>query len=408
VTAAARALDVDTRTRVLFVDDEPQILEGLRDSMRRWRRDWDMTFVIGGTSALDELAAKPYDVIVSDMRMPGMDGATLLEHVQDRHPGVIRMILSGHSELESAVRAAHVAHQFLAKPCDAAELRRVIDRTIQLRALLQDEALQRVAAGARTLPCVPACYEQLSAAIADPEAPVDDIGELIESDVAMCAKVLQLVNSAFFGLGRRIESAREATVYLGTTTLRSLVLSVEIFDTWRPNPPLRGFTVEALAVHSQHVARLASALAVTPEDRETTFTAGLLHDVGKLLLATHRRDDMARVLAAAEGDARPAHRVELELLGLTHSEVGAYLLGLWGLPDTVVEAVAFHHAPERLSRRRVDPVAAVYLANLLVDAAQRADAEPAPDEPGRAYLQEAGLESELGAWWELTKEVMTQ
>jgi CheY-like chemotaxis protein len=203
--AAVSIESPDERTRVLFVDDEAQILEGLQDTMRRWRRDWDMTFVIGGALALEELERRPYDVVVSDMRMPGMDGATLLQQVQDRYPGVIRMILSGHSELESALRAAHVAHQFLAKPCDAAELRRVIDRTIQLRSLMHDEALLRVATGARTLPSVPACYEQLSAAINDPDAPVEAIGELIESDVAMCAKVLQLVNSAFFGLGRRIE-----------------------------------------------------------------------------------------------------------------------------------------------------------------------------------------------------------
>jgi putative nucleotidyltransferase with HDIG domain len=405
--AALDLASTPERTRVLFVDDEAQILEGLQDTMRRWRREWDMTFVIGGAPALEELERRPYDVVVSDMRMPGMDGATLLQHVQDRYPGVIRMILSGHSELESALRAAHVAHQFLAKPCDAAELRRVIDRTIQLRSLMHDEALLRVATGARTLPSVPACYEQLSAAINDPDAAVEAIGELIESDVAMCAKVLQLVNSAFFGLGRRIENAREAAVYLGTTTLRNLVLSVEIFDTWKPDPPLPGFSVEGMATHSARVAKVASALPESTEDRESAFTAGLLHDVGKLLLATYRRDDMARLIEAANCGGRSFHAVERELLGLTHAELGAYLLGLWGLPDTVVEAVAFHHAPERLSRRGFDPVGIVYVANQLVAAGEHGG-EWEPDEEGRAYVDEAGLGDRLDGWRAFAKEVIAE
>jgi putative nucleotidyltransferase with HDIG domain len=406
--AAVELASPAARTRVLFVDDEAQILEGLQDTLRRWRREWDMTFVIGGALALEELDARPYDVIVSDMRMPGMDGATLLQHVQDRFPSMIRMILSGHSELESALRAAHVAHQFLAKPCDAAELRRVVDRTIQLRSLLNDETLLRVATGARTLPSVPASYEQLSAAIDDPEAPVEAMGELIEGDVAMCAKVLQLVNSAFFGLGRRIDNAREAAVYLGTTTLRSLVLSVEIFDTWKPQPPLPGFSVEELANHSARVAKVASRLAESPDDRESAFTAGLLHDVGKLLLATYRRDDMARIIETANGGGRSFYAVELELLGLTHTELGAYLLGLWGLPDTVVEAVAFHHAPERLSRRGFDPVGIVYVANQLVAAAERGEGWEASDEEGRRYVEEAGLADRLDEWRTFAGEVVAE
>ena len=397
----------DARVRVLFVDDEPQILEGLEDSLRRWRHEWEMSFVVGGAAALEELEAQPYDVVVSDMRMPGMDGAALLEQVQTRHPSAIRLILSGHSELESPLGAAPVAHQFLAKPCDAVELRRVVDGALRLRSLLSDDAIRGIATGVRALPSAPACYEELNRAIADPNGTVERIGELIEADPGMCAKVLQLVNSAVFGLGRRIETAREAAVYLGTTTLRSLVLSVEIFSSLRPSPPIPGLSVESLAIHSARVARVASLLATSREDRESAFTAGLLHDTGKLLLATCRGGEMAELLATAAAESRPLQEVEADVLGLTHAELGAYLLGLWGLPDPVVVAVAFHHAPERLSRHEIDPTAIVYVANLLVDAAENGRGDELRDED-RAFLDEAGLITQLDEWRALTEEAMAE
>src|SRR5262249_1500906 len=156
------------------------------------------------------------------------------------------------------------------------------------------------------------CYEELTRAIADPEGTVERIGELIEADPGMCAKVLQLVNSAFFGLGRRIENAREATVYLGTTTLRSLVLSVEIFNSMRPSPPIPGLSVESLAIHSARVARVSSLLATSRQDRESAFTAGLLHDTGKLLLATCRADEMTKLVATAVAESRPLYEVETD------------------------------------------------------------------------------------------------
>jgi putative nucleotidyltransferase with HDIG domain len=164
-----------------------------------------------------------------------------------------------------------------------------------------------------------------------------------------------------------------------------------------------------LWIHSSMVAAAARMLAArTRGDEANAFTAGLLHDVGKLLLATYRRDDMARIIEAANGGGRSFHAVELELLGLTHTELGAYLLGLWGLPDTVVEAVAFHHAPERLSRRGFDPVGIVYVANQLVAAAERGDGWEASDEEGRRYIEEAGLAHRLEEWRTFAGEVVSE
>ena len=128
--------------RILFVDDEPQILEGLQNLLHRHRRVWDMVFALGGEAALEELGCRPFDVIVSDMRMPLMDGATLLRRVQEQHSETVRIVLSGHVELTTALRAVSVAHQFLTKPCKPHELENVIQRACNLRALINDEMVR--------------------------------------------------------------------------------------------------------------------------------------------------------------------------------------------------------------------------------------------------------------------------
>lgn len=111
-----------SRKRVLFVDDEQEVLEGLRNLLRRNRHEWDMVFALGGYEALAELSRGTVDVVVTDMRMPGMDGAQLLAQVKTVSPSTARLVLSGHAEKEAILRALPVAHQFLSKPCGGGTL----------------------------------------------------------------------------------------------------------------------------------------------------------------------------------------------------------------------------------------------------------------------------------------------
>ena len=384
--------------RVLFVDDEPRVLDGLRDLLRRQRREWDMVFALGGEAALREIDAQPFDVVVTDMRMPDIDGAALLGHVQQRHPDTVRIVLSGQTELETALRAVPVAHQYLAKPCDRDELRRAVDRASLSHALLADESVRRAAGGAGGVPSAPALYTRLIEATTDQDTSIADIGELVESDIAMCAKVLQLVNSSFFGLGRRIASPREAVVYLGIGPLRALVLSAGAFRAFTPQRRIEGFSVEELEIHSARVARLAAELLPDRHQAEEAFTAGMLHDVGKLLLATHHPDILAQHLAAASEARRPLHVIEQQLTGVTHAEIGAYLLTLWGLPFPIVEAVAHHHAPDRLGDPTFDPLAAVHVADLLIGEQEQGGRDGPPVAPVEDYLARLGLLDRGEAW----------
>jgi putative nucleotidyltransferase with HDIG domain len=228
----------------------------------------------------------------------------------------------------------------------------------------------------------------------DPATCINDIGALVESDIATSAKVLQLVNSSFFGLGRRISSAREAVVYLGIAPLRALVLSAGAFRAFAPTRPIDDFSVDALELHSTCVARLASALLPGKREAEDAFTAGMLHDVGKLILAAHRPDELAALLAAAGTSGRPLHAIERERTGVTHAEIGAYLLTLWGLPHPIVEAVVHHHAPTRLETTKLDPAAAVCIANLLVNEQQHDSGETPDDE----FLASLGAADQLATW----------
>ena len=392
--------------RILFVDDQPQVLDSLRDALRPQRHVWTMAFAPGGPEALVELGREAYDVVVSDMRMAPMDGAELLGQVEESHPDAVRIVLSGSAEREVVVRAAAVAHRFLAKPCDTDELIRVIDRSCALRALTSQGELQRVTTTATRLPAAPRLHNELTALLRDGEASPADAATIIEQDVAMSAKVLQLVNSAFFGLRRRVTDVREAAVMLGLSTLRALVLSAHAFDRLAPAEPIAGFDLDALQRHCSQVARVARELLPNGAEREDAFAAALLHDVGLLVMATQERDRLVELLARAEREQRPLVDVELEERGVTHAEIGAHMLALWGLPDAIVEAVACHHRPLALPQPKLDAVAAVAVANALVHECQPGDRSVPRAPLDLDHIEALGLADRLDDWRAIAAQVV--
>src|SRR4051812_29140875 len=215
--------------RILFVDDEPNILDGLRDLLRKYRHKMEMVFATSGDAALAELREGRFDALVSDMRMPRMDGATLLQKVKEEYPDVIRIILSGQAERNSVFMALPVCHQFLAKPCDAETLCNVIERSCRLRDLLTDQSLRKQIGGIEKLPSLPTVYRQLMEAMARPDVSAGKLAQIIEQDSAMSAKILQLVNSACFGATRSISRIDHAVMYLGMELVKNLALTVNVF-----------------------------------------------------------------------------------------------------------------------------------------------------------------------------------
>jgi putative nucleotidyltransferase with HDIG domain len=394
--------------RILFVDDETRILEGLQRMLRSHRQEWEMAFAPGGDAALTMLDAAPFDVIVSDMRMPGMDGAALLEIVRKKHPSVLRFILSGYTELEASYRAAPVAHQFLLKPCDSETLRTAISRATSIVEVLNNKMLAGLVGSMQDLPSLPRTYAAFQEALSDPESPMDRVIHIVEQDVAITAKILQLVNSAFFGVTRNISDIKTAVNYLGINVLQNLVLSVEVFRTFHPKKPIPGFSIEKFHAHSQFTARIASQIPSPQNPSSATIIAGLLHDVGKLVIAERSPDHLIRALQGAREEKRPLFSIEEDLIGVSHAEVGGYLLSTWGLPYTVVEAVAHHHHPERIPRKSMDLTAVVYLSNLLAhqhgDGAQ--EGEAFVESPIDAEIFTAIGEAEHLAEWQKMAELV--
>ncbi|MGH9686019.1 MAG: HDOD domain-containing protein [Candidatus Acidiferrales bacterium] len=390
--------------RILFVDDEPKILEGLQRTLRSRRHEWEAAFASGGEAALTMLAAAPFDVVVTDMRMPGMDGNALLEVVRQQYPSILRIILSGYTEMEASLRAVPVAHQFLLKPCEPETLRAAIDRATSLVAVLNSKMMASLIGSMQELPSLPRTYMELRKALADPETSIDRVVKIVEKDVGISAKILQLVNSAFFGLTRDISDIKMAVSYLGINILQNLVVSVEAFRMFQPKRPIPGFSLEELHAHSQLTARIAAHFPSEKRLPGAVVVAALLHDVGKLVIAERAPDHFARAVSGAREEGIPLYKVEEELIGISHAEVGAYLLSLWGLPYPVVEAVAHHHHPERVPQHKLDMITVVYLSNLL---AHENSGEPSP---GSAYqpidqniLEAIGMADQLPEWRQLAE-----
>jgi len=389
---------------MLFVDDEPRVLQGLQRQLRGMREEWDMHFMDSGPKALEFMAATPVQVIVTDMMMPGMDGAELLAAVVARFPDTVRLVLSGHADREAVLRLVGPAHQYLSKPCNPDELRAAIQRSLSMRGLLSNERLKQVVSRIPCLPSLPSLHAELTAELRSDDPSLERVSETISKDIGMATKVLQIANSAFFGLSQPAANVHEAVMYLGLTTIRALVLSVQVFSQF-DSKAVREFSIDALMQHCWRVSHFARRIAriehCEPKMDDQCFLAGLLHDLGHLVLAAGLPEDYARVLELAAGNQVPLHEAEGAELGATHAQVGAYLLGLWGLPAPVVEAVALHHQPALATLRALSPVSIVHVADVLASAGERSLPERQAPQLDANCLEEIGLTDRVEHWREL-------
>jgi HD-like signal output (HDOD) protein len=390
--------------RILFVDDEQHALDELRNLLHRHRHEWEMVFTRQPRVALAQVREAPFDVVVSDMRMPELDGASFLEQVKDLNPAAARIVLSEEAEHGAIVRALPVAHRYLRKPCDLAVLESAIQRACVFQNLLRDEAMLGIVGRIEALPSVSNTYWELTRAMARADAGSAELARIVEKDPAMSIKLLQIVNSAFFGLAQRVSSIQHAISYLGTELLRSLVMTTEVFAA-AECISVDGFSLERFQADSLATATLARRLLARSPRADDAFTAALVHDVGKLLIALAVPDRCERVLREVARSCRPVHVVEHEILGTTHADVGSYLLGVWGLPPRIVETAMFHHSPSQCTAGELEVLAAVHLADAFVDAGCGDGALGAPEKRlDEAFLGRAVAASELDRWMAIARE----
>ena len=384
------------KRRILFVDDEQNVLDGLRNLLRKQRHVWDMSFALSGRAALDEMERSAVDVIVSDMRMPGMDGSELLTRVKEQYPQTARIVLSGHAERDAIARVIRVAHQFLSKPADANTVRTVIERTCEYLRLMQDEGIRRVVGGMVKLPSLPEAYWELTRLAEDPETGIDDLARVVETDPAMSVKVLQLINSAYFGLAQRTDSILKAVSYLGIENLKGLLVAAHVFGA--DAPAVEGFSLSQLRDEAVLTANLARSIARDPKYADSSFTAAIVRDVGMLVLASDPSKRYPEILRQARETRQRLGIVEKAELGVTHGAVGAYLLGVWGVPFVLAETVAYHDCPAGVTEGDREVLAAVHVADALVTSAVTGVDPVASGTLDVAFLEQMGRLSELPRW----------
>ena len=400
-----------TKRHILFVDDEPMVLKGLQRALRKMRGDWEMTFASSSKEALDILGAEPYDVIVSDLRMPEMDGAQLLAEVKSKHPEVVRIILSGQVEQEATFKSVQLAHQSLSKPCDADILKHTLNKLFGLRNLLEDESIKRIVSQTETLPSLPAVYTEVISELQSPDASVQKVGDIISNDLAMAAKILQVVNSAFFGLVRKISNPKEAVMLLGAETIKALVLSVKIFSEFNQKK-FEWFNFGDLFNHSMSVSMFAQT--ITKEEHldqnlvNHSLMAGMFHDLGKLILVTNFQAPYQKLLTEARRTGQNLWDLENDLFGTSHAEIGAYLMGLWGLEYPVIEAIAYHHCPAKSLSNSTGLLTAVHFG----DAFDRLRNDGNDQDNGngwrqldRGYLDNLGVADRINNWQTVCNEL---
>jgi putative nucleotidyltransferase with HDIG domain len=317
-----------------------------------------------------------------------MDGPTLLREVHARYPRVARIVLTGQTELEAALRAMPYAHQFLAKPCSAETLVSALERALGLSGLVSDPELRGVVGDVGTLPVQPRVFAALTEAVRSEAATIRDIARLVEQDLAVSANLLHVANSAVFCARRPILAVEDAVGRLGTELVRGVVLSNELFRMCPSS--VEGIDLEGLQNHSQRVAELARRLMGQSLGRDEAFIAGLLHDVGLLILSAHAPEYVRSLLAGRAAGAEPLECVERRIRGTTHAELGAYLLGLWGMPYSVVEAVARHHDPALLEPARDRVASALLLADRADD--WLCGVSPSAPSPSSEELASLGVE----------------
>jgi HD-like signal output (HDOD) protein/ActR/RegA family two-component response regulator len=395
--------------RILFVDDDELILRSMARVLRQHAQhaSWELHFVTDGEVALELLAQKSFAVVLVDAQMPRMSGTTLLRRVQESNPSVVRILLSGHTGLDMLRTALPLVHQFIAKPFDAQLLKTTLINACGLRRILNRPELRTLVGSSNELPSAPRTYVEISNALNDPHASTRTVAEIVEKDIALSSRVLQLVSSGLYGLPRQVSSIGGAVAFLGVEVIKAVVLAIEVSKMFPLPRATPDFSLEAVQRKSAAAAHLAKRLLGSENGADSVLIAGMLQDVGQLIFAARAAQRFSIALSTSARGKTPLYEAELELFGATHAEVGGYLLGLWGLPPRIVHAVANHLKPVE-GARVFDAAAALYVANLL---SQNPDVPALDEVPARttaidlSYLRTLGVAHQLDDWRRMAREM---
>jgi HD-like signal output (HDOD) protein len=367
------------------------------------RQKWEMQFVSGAVDALHSLGRTAFDVVVSDMRMPGMDGVQLLKEVQSRFPQVMRIVLSGQSDQAMIDRSHGATHQYLAKPCRPELLKGILLRACHLQELLPDQQMRCLVTGMSSIATLPLLHRALMRELEMEHPSPTAITAIMSEDLGMTAKLLQIAHSTSVRGGEMASTVEEAVNMLGVETIRSMVRSGEGCSVM--SEASSGYlNIDQLWTESLKTGSLARAIAqaeqASPQTINQAGTAGLLHEIGGLIMAGHASERYAQTLELSQDRKCPLWQAEQQLFNCTHAQVGGYLLGLWGIAEPIVEAVTYHHTPAQHAVDAFCPLTAVHVADCLQNELAPSWREGAPAQLDWVYLERLRLTDRLPAWRE--------
>jgi HD-like signal output (HDOD) protein/ActR/RegA family two-component response regulator len=391
------------KRRLLLVGDGPRGLNQLQTLASALGPTWDVLGANGLAEAQAALGSGALDAIVAELRIGGASGLQFLNEITDLHPKTQRFLLADLSDKQAVTKCVGTSHHYLATPCDPQTLRAALDRAFSLDVWLMNERVRRFIGQMQKLPSIPTLYFQVVKELQSPMSSLETIGNLIAKDLVMTAKLLQLINSAVFGLRRQIANPTEAVLCLGAETTKSVLLLAHTFS-YFDKIKTSSFSVERLWEHALATGSFARQISQSQgaalDTIEESFTAGLLHDIGKLVFACNLTAEYIKVIQSAQKEKKPLWIMEEEAFSLTHAEVGACVLGIWGLPVSIIEAVALHHYPSRFLSKEFSALTAVHVANAW-DQEQRGKSKCDPSllpHVDLTYLKDLGLAAQLSQW----------
>lgn len=394
--------------RVLFVDDEMFLLQALQRMLRPMCLEWEMVFAQTGAAALEAFAVKPFDVVVTDMKMPGMDGATLLRAVARLNPNTVRIGISGQADPRQIPGCVDITHQFLTKPCAAADLVATVERTCNKEWASTNEALGSLFSKFRRLPSLPAIYNEVVRMLDDTDCSITAVDVAVARYPQMLSKLVGVVNSAYFGANQGYNDSCEGIGCTGNESLMSLLAVNAFLEFSKGNGNIEGFDVACHQAHATAVALKARAIAqfegIGRCIAAEALIAGLLHDSGQLILAANFPMQFAEAVKLARSKSIPMHKAEKTIFGVDHTEVASHLLAVWGLPSSIVAAVSLHHAPVVSEDLELTPLVIVHFADAIENEGGSVFGEHA-SRVDESLLDDSRLFGRVGEWRHLVAPV---
>jgi HD-like signal output (HDOD) protein len=392
---------VEQPRSVLFVEADPAIRAQLSACLAELSSGWSTQVAATAAEGLQLLASGRFDGVAASFNLDDTSGLEFLRRASELGPEMVFFLQATPEERATLTKHGGLPPHFLPHPPTVAELADGLERSFLLMRWTSGSSIRALLSRMVNLPAVPSLYARVMRELRSDEPSIEAVGKLIAQDPALTAKMLQMVNSPIFALGRPVCEAVDAVTFLGAERTKALILMASL-SLHGSLTPCEGFSQESFWQHSLAVATMGRLLALKELKNailaDTCFTAGLLHDIGKLLFASNLPHEYSAVIASAKAKGISLDQAEREAFGVTHGQLGASLLGTWGLPMPVLEAIAWHEHPTSSAAPGFSAVTVVHIANVLEFEKKGATDQDRAPQFESAYLESIQLTDRLNHW----------